>query len=136
VLDEDPEDLRSQYQAGVSLASLGHLDKAIPHLEYVVEEDPRYGAGDARLSLANALIAKGDAERAFDQLDLVVKNHNLPEASVRYARMLKEQGYPEEARKCLEEMLEKTAELSPDHLRSDRRWIEEARKILGGAGKA
>ena len=134
VLDMDPEDLRSQYQAGVSMASLGHLDPAIAHLEFVVEEDPRYGAGDARLSLANALIAKGQPEKAFHHLALAVRNHNLPEAAIRYARMLRDQGYRDEARACLEEMLEKSAELPQESFRANKRWIKEANTMIEELG--
>jgi hypothetical protein len=136
VLDQDPEDLRSQFQAGASMISLGHLDAGITHLQYVVEEDPRYAAGEAKLWLANAYIAKGESAQAFSLLAELTRDHNLPQAAIRYARMLEEQGYTGEARARLQEMLEKSEDLTGEQKRKNQRWINEGRKMLDRLGES
>jgi tetratricopeptide (TPR) repeat protein len=131
VLDVDPEDLKAQYQAGVSMASLGRWREAIAHLDYLVDTSPRYAGGEAELALANAYLESGDSDRAFHHLATVVKNHHLPEAAVRYARMLQAQGYGDRATECLTEMLERADDVPKDRLGAEKKWITEARRLLG-----
>ncbi|MBI5155355.1 tetratricopeptide repeat protein, partial [Candidatus Poribacteria bacterium] len=96
-LDMEPEDLRSQFQAGVSLVALGRSSEALPHLEYVLHEDPKYQYGETYLALANAHLELGAKEEAGAILARTSRQFNLPEASVKHARMLIERGEAGEA---------------------------------------
>lgn len=134
VLDLDPEDLRSQYQAGASMVATGRAAEAIPHLEYVVEEEPRYGYGEARLVLANAYMALRDQDRAFEEYSRLVESHNLPEAVVKHARLLRARGDEETARRELKEMLNSVTALPKDRLEAYRPWIRQAADDLRNMG--
>ncbi len=136
VLDQDGEDLRSQYQAGVCMTVLGKPEAAIPHLEFVLDQDARYGFGDAHLAMANAFLAVGENERAFDLYTHVVENFNVPEAVVRYARMLMERGERDRAQLALRTMLGKVGSLLPEDLARHRPWIRKAAEDLRALEKS
>jgi len=97
LLDDDPEDLRAQFMAGSSFLAIGEPRRALPHLEYVVEEDSRYAGGEARLLLGRAHEEIGDAGLAFSQYERAARESRHPEAMVRYALALSEGGDPSEA---------------------------------------
>lgn len=131
VLEFTPEDLRSQYQAGVAMIGIGRPELAESHLEFVVEQDARFQRGEARLALARALQAQGKNERAFDQLAHLLEEYAVPEAAVRLARLMVSQGYADRARATLEKLFERVgadagAALSPD----DHKWLRTARREL------
>lgn len=131
VLEFTPEDLRSQYQAGVAMMGIGRPELAESHLEFVVEQDARFLRGEARLALARALQAQGKNERAFDQFAHLLDDYAVPEAAVRLARMMVVQGYADRARVTLESLFERVgadagAALSPD----DHKWLRTARREL------
>lgn len=130
-LDFAPEDLRSQYQAGVALLGIGRPELARTHLEFVVEEDPKYQRGEARLALARTFLALNQSDLAFDQLAVLVEEFSLPEGAVRFARLLVQQGYRDRARQTLETLFDRLGGapergLPPGELK----WLRTARREL------
>jgi len=133
-LDSDPEDLRAQYAAGIAWQKLGRPLEAAMHLEYVVDQEPKHVRGEARLAYGNALKDLGEDARAFEQYEAAARDHSLPEAVVRHARILAERGKTDDARRVLTVMLSHVGDLDPETLRKSRKWIREAaedRKRLG-----
>lgn len=125
VLQHDGEDLRSQFQAGVSLLAIGQAKEALPHLDYVLDQEPRFYQGDARLIYANALFESGEVERARQEYERTASHFNIPEAVVRTARFLIEEGKFEEAYKMLLLMLQ-TVQLTERQQRTQKVWIKKA----------
>lgn len=125
VLQFDGTDLRSQFQAGVSLLATGQPEQALAHLEYVLDEEPRFYQGDARLVYANALLELGDTERARQEYERTTSHFNIPEATVRAARFMIEEGKKEEAYKLLLNMLQ-TVQLTERQKRTQKVWIKKA----------
>ncbi|MGF1572567.1 MAG: tetratricopeptide repeat protein [Sumerlaeia bacterium] len=125
VLHYDGTDLRSQYQAGVSQIAIGQPDQALAHLEYVLDEEPRFYQGDARLAYANALMALGDKEKARREFERTTSHFNIPESTVQAARFLIEDGDKEQAYKMLLTMLQ-TVQLTDRQKRTQKIWIKRA----------
>ena len=122
----DGEDIRSQFQAGVSFLATGRPQLALPHLEYVLDVDPRFYYGEARLAYANALLESGDKERARDQFAWAATHFNIPEATVRMCQFLIQEGQKKEAYVLLVSMLQNVQLQSERLKRSQRAWIRKA----------
>lgn len=130
-LEFAPEDLRPQYQAGVALLGIGRPELAESHLEFVVDEDPKYLRGQARLALARVQLALDKNDLAFATLAQLAEEFAVPEGAVRHARLFVQQGYPDQARQALEQLFERLGHdgggaLSPD----DHKWLRTARREL------
>lgn len=129
-LEMDPEDLKCQYFSGVAFLALSEGERALPHLEYVLEEDARYAQGEARLYYAKSLLNAGENERAQTEFARAASHFNLPEASVRSAHYLVEEGKFEEAQETLVEMLQSVGELHSAQRTLHKRWIKIAAEDL------
>lgn len=134
VLDLHPEDLRAQYLAGGCFVALQRPGEATAHLEYVLEEDPRYAYGEARQALANAYLQLKDEERAFREFGTVVEQWHLPESVVRHAMMLRQRGEEDKAREELQELLSRKDGLHPDIRKKYQAWFRQAEADLNSLG--
>jgi hypothetical protein len=129
-LDEDPENLRSQFIAGKALVELGRPREAIAHLEYVIEQEPQYDFGEALLVLAVAYEHTGAPDRALEVYRKVLEKSRLTEAIVRYAYLLADTGHPDQARQEVEMLLRESAAQPGFGKRADRIWLLRARHLL------
>ncbi len=130
VLDDDPEDLAAQFQAGMCWVRLGQAEAAANHLEYVVDEEPKYARGEARVALGNVWKEMGRDEDAVEQFARAAQEYSIPEAVVRHARFLRERGERDAARRALLQMLKGAGDLDPDLKRKSRKWIRAAAEDL------
>lgn len=130
VLESDGENLRAQYLAGETLFAIGQLERALQHLEFVLEEDAKYAFGAARLAMAKTLIALRREEDAFEQLEWIVRTHALPEASVLYAGFLTERGDRQTAANELRSILGRVRDIPVEKLAGQRPWIKKAAEEL------
>jgi hypothetical protein len=134
-LDEDPENPRSQYTAGAALLELGRSNEAIPHLEYVVEEEPYFDFGEGPMALARAYEKAGREEEALRTFRKVLNKYRRADAVVRKADLLVRRGEVEEARGDLEQLLRESAAAPGFNRRAERQWIQRARALLAGISR-
>ena len=130
VLDADPEDIRAQFQAGVSLVRIGKAEQAIGHLDFVLEEDPKYRYGEARTALGDALWATEKKEDAAKEYRQTLERFNNPEAAVKYAHFLRDQGKNDEARHLLTATLQRVKDVPKEFLPGQKPWIKKAAELL------
>ncbi len=128
-IDHDAELLKAQYYAGLALIQLGRFEQATVPLQYVVEMEPDYQFGEARLALAHALSSAGKKSEAIDVYTAILERHNYPEAVLRHALLVAERGDRASARAALERLVREAQAHTPP--RKDRKWIREAKKELG-----
>lgn len=129
-LDFDGEDTRAQYIAAQCFLALKMPTQSLPHFEYVLEVEPRYLQGAARLGYAKALYLSGETERYQLEIARAASHFNLPEASVMYARNLISEGKREEAYQVLIESLKTVGELSAEQKLDHKIWIKTAAEDL------
>jgi len=129
-LDDDPEDLRSQFTAGAALTELGRPDEAIPHLEYVVEEEPYYDFGEGPMALAVAYEKAGQPDEAIATYRRVLQKYRRADAVVRKAQLLIARGETEEPRRELDQLLREASAAPTFSRRAERRWLSRARTLL------
>jgi len=128
-LDMEPEDVRSQYQAGVCLLQAGKPQVAVACLEYVREGDPRFEYGEPRLALALAYDAAGRAEEGAAELEAVVREFTLPEAVVRLAERHVHAGRIPEALSLVNDLLSRVSSMPEPRVRANRAWIAKAKEL-------
>jgi tetratricopeptide (TPR) repeat protein len=129
-LELAPEDLRSQFLAGVALLHAGKPELALAHLEYVEDHDPRYAWGDLLVKKARAQAAAGNEDAAFDTLARLDREFNRPEGVVCFARMLVRRGQHDKAREALRRVLDHAGEVDPVLRAEHEQWLREARREL------
>lgn len=130
MLDERPEDIAGHVLAGRALVAIGRPKDAETHLRFAADEDPEFGAGEARLRLAVAIGAGGRVEEAEALLLRVFERHKRPEAAVLAARSLASRGKREEARDLLHDMLDRCTGARWLDPQRDLPWLAEARRDL------
>lgn len=129
-LDNDPENPRAQFIAGSALVELGRAVEAIPHLEYVVEEDGWYDFGEGPMMLAVAYELAGRKDDALAMYGKVLQKYRRADAVVRRATLLVEQGDTEAARHTLEQLLRESSAAPHFSRRAERIWIARAKALL------
>lgn len=130
LLDATPEDLRAQFQAGAALLAAEEPAAARRHLEFVLEENPDFARGQARLVYANALLAEGEKLAALREYARVSEQHGLPEAAVRQARLMAERGEAQAAAVLLRDVLGRAGSLPREGLGRHRPWLKQAAEDL------
>ncbi len=97
-------------------------------LDELIRENPHYKSADGHLLYARATETAGDAQRALEEYKVLADYYPGAEAAVRYARLLRQEGQPNEAVKVLRDLLDK-AGLAPAHYRKvQKAWLDEARR--------
>jgi len=82
------------------------------------------------LLYARALEGAGNLDKALEEYAAVSKYYAGAEAPLRYARLLRTTGKPEQARRELKDLLEH-ARLAPRHYRRmQQQWLSEAEREL------
>ncbi|MEO1083585.1 MAG: tetratricopeptide repeat protein [Acidobacteriota bacterium] len=103
--------------------------EALPLLRELVDEEPDYKFGAARLALARTLDELGETEKAEHELRQVLVKRNPPEAKVRLARLLQRRGDDQEAAGLLAEVRADAAGMPPYLRREHGAWIRAAKRL-------
>jgi len=130
VIEHNPEDIRSQFQAGVSLLNIGREGQALDHLEYVLDNDPKYQYGAPRTAYGDVLAKVGMKDEAAEQYRLTLRDFNHPEAAVKFATLLRDRNEQEEARQLLRDTLQRVQDVPREFLPGQRPWIKRAAELL------
>jgi hypothetical protein len=97
-------------------------------LEALIVANPQFKSADGHLLYARAVEASGDATKALEEFRVLAGYYPGGEAAVRYARLLRQQGQVEEARRALRELLDRMS-LAPPHVRkAQQEWLAEAER--------
>ncbi|MEM1176763.1 MAG: tetratricopeptide repeat protein [Acidobacteriota bacterium] len=103
--------------------------EAKPLLEELVELDPDYKFGAARLAYARTLDELGETQAAERELRQVLAKRNPPEGKVRLARLLLRRGEEAEANELLAEVRADAAGMPPYLRREHGPWIRAAKRL-------
>ena len=135
VLAQDEENSRAHHLAGVCFQALGQPEGALAHLEYVLEEDPRFARGRTRLAYANALFDLDRTEEAAAEYERVLAEQSIPEAAFQRARLLAGAGEKSAAMETLEDALDHAKEFPAERKAEECQWIQAAREYLNSLRK-
>ena len=118
------------YRRGICALQLGDLTSAVPDLERVVKQDPRYDFGRAGGLLAHAYAQTGQKEKAEALFRQVTETSTLSETYLNFADLLASEGRTAEAREWAQKVLDKKPSM-PNYLRrQERPWFRRARNLL------
>jgi len=129
VFAEDPKLLlgfaQAQFAAGLPAGTRATLDD-------LIAKNPDFKSADGHLLYARALEGEGDTDKALAEYSTLAEYFPGAEAGVRYARLLKRKGHAPQARKILENLLDR-AKFAPAHYRrAQRDWLDQAESELRG----
>lgn len=129
VFADDPKLLlgyaQAQFAAGLPAGARATLDE-------LIAKNPQFKSPDGHLLYARALEAEGNVQKALSEFATLAEYFPGAEAGVRYARLLKAQGQGPQARKILENLLDR-AKFAPAHYRrAQREWLDEAQSEMKG----
>lgn len=130
LLDMDEENLRAQYMTGVCLIQKEKNEAAIPHLQYVVEQQPGFQVWGAYLALAEAQEKAGRLEESLASYEDIERHISFPEATYKHACLLDKMGQSARGRQLLQELIRDYKEDHGFAQRRDRPWIEAAKRVL------
>jgi hypothetical protein len=117
---------RAQFTKGDPSATRATLDD-------LIRLNPDFKSQDGHLLYAHALEAEGNIARAIEEYKALAAYYSGAEPSVRYALLLEAQGRDAEARQVAQELLD-GANMAPRHYRrSQRSWLDQAKRIVNGA---
>ncbi len=102
--------------------------KAGHWFEKLLEHNPTYKSGDARLLYARSLELSGEFERALAQYEVLAPQYAGEEVRCRYAMLLKQRGRTEAATRVFEEIERKVRRAPAHYRRSQREWTELAKR--------
>lgn len=118
------------YRRGIAKTHLGEFASAIPDIERVVSNDPKYDSNRAAGLLAHAYANNGQPEKADELFRQVTERSTLSETYYNYAAFLASQGRNAEAREWTQRLLAKKATM-PGYLgRRERPWFRRANALL------
>lgn len=118
------------YRRGVCEVELGEFTNAIPDLERVVQQDPKYDFLRAQGLLAHAYARTGQTDRAAEIFPRVLETSTMSETMYHYAQFLLAQGNKEGARQWARNILSKKAAMPGYLKRRERPWFRKANAIL------
>jgi hypothetical protein len=122
------------YRRGIAEIRLGDFEAAIPDLEHVVAEDPKYDFHLAAALLAHAYANTGQVEKADTLFQQVVKISTASETYYNYATFLRSQGRNAEAREWAQKILDKRRNMPGYLRRRERPWFRKAATLLVQVG--
>jgi len=125
--EDDPD-----FMFGLARAEFGLQNYAETKsvLDQFIEKNPNYKNVHAHLLYARAVEEVGDTEAALKEYEVLDGYYPGPEASYRYASLLKQQGENSKAREVLENILN-TAKISGRHYNTiHKEWIAKAKSEL------
>lgn len=113
---------------------MGDFAAAIPDLEHVVAEDPKYDFHLAAALLAHASANTGQIQKADALFQQVVKISTASETYYNYATFLRSQGRNAEAREWAQKILDKRRNMPGYLRRRERPWFRKAATLLVQVG--
>lgn len=99
-------------------------------LESLIAHNPEYQSTDGHLLYARALEQLGELDKACSEYAVLVASFPGEEATIRYARLLHDQGQSSDARDLLTETVARARRAPEFYQQREREWLEEARQIL------
>jgi len=124
------------YRRGIAEIRIGDFAAAVPDLERVVAEDPKYDFHQAMGLLAHAYAKTGQPEKAEKLFQEATKISTASETYYNYALFLAAQNRMPEARQWAQRILGKRSSM-PDYLRRrERPWFRRANALLKELPKA
>jgi len=118
--EDDPHLLFGRAQAEFGLEQHGQVRRTLDDL---IRLNPSFKNVDAHLLYAKNLVELSEAELAMKEFKVLNETFPGPEASYRYAMLLKDQGQAEQAAPIFDEILKK-AKLSDKHYRARyKHWL-------------
>jgi hypothetical protein len=118
------------YRRGLCAMAMDDPAAAIPDLERVVRQDPKYDFYRAPGMLAQAYALTGQPERAEKYFRDATEISTLSETMINYALFLSAEGRKEEAREWAKKVAEKELTLPRYLRRRERPWTKRARALL------
>lgn len=118
------------YKRGVCAVLLNDAAGALPDLQKVVDEDPKYDFYRAPGLLAHAYAQTGQKERAETLFRWVTDRSVASETYLNFAELLASEGRAPEAREWAQKVLDKRPAMPSYLRRRERPWFRRARKIL------
>jgi len=118
------------YRRAVAATQMGDFAAALPDLERVVAEDPRYDFHRAAGLLANAYSQTGQPEKGEALFQEVTKISTLSETYYNYAILLASEQRYGEAREWARRILDKKPTMPGYLRRRERPWFRKATTLL------
>jgi hypothetical protein len=122
------------YRRGVASIHLGDFARAVPDLEHVTAQDPRYDLHRAIALLAHAYANTGQPERAEALFRQATEISTASETYYNYATFLPAQGRTAEARQWAQRILAKKPTMPRYLQRRERPWFRRAKALLKRTG--
>lgn len=97
-------------------------------LDSLIRDNPSFQSPDGHLLYARATEGAGDIAKALAEYQVLAGYYPGAEATVRYARLLHQQGRADEARKLLRGLLERAAMAPAYYKKMQKEWLDEARR--------
>ena len=129
-IQRDPHDPEALFGRGRELLKLGRAQDAIHDLETVVDKEPTHAFYGAAISLAEAYEADGRDAEAEQTYQSILSRTTVSAAYFGYARLLAKRGDDDEARKQLQQILDKQPGLPRYLRRQERPWVRRAKAML------
>lgn len=111
-------------------------DHAVATLDRVIELDPWFRSGEAKLLRARALAGLGRSDEALSQYEAILEHFPGEEARCRYASLLALVGRQELAEKVLAEAEKRSQLNGRSYVRNNKEWLSGARQDILGARQA
>jgi hypothetical protein len=112
------------------------VDHAVATLDRVIELEPWFRSGEAKLLRARALAGIGRSEEALAQYEAILEHFPGEEARCRYASLLALLGRVEQAEKVLAEAEKRASLNGRPYARNNKEWLEGAKKDILAARQA
>jgi hypothetical protein len=110
----------------------GEAALAIEGLQKVIDQDPMYGQGQAKLMLARAYVGAGQPQTAREHYEALLPHFAGEEARAWYISFLCQQGAKESAQALMGQMDKRFRTATPAYRRDNKLWRGEAQKALAG----
>jgi hypothetical protein len=111
----------------------GFHAKALAALDHLRESHPGFQSGEAHLIYARSLEGLGRDEEALAELASLVTYATGEEARCRYGLLLRRHGREDEAKRQFQEILTRANRANVRYRRTEREWIDTARREVGAA---
>lgn len=118
------------YRRGLSALALGDAAAAVPDLEKVVADEPKYDVYRATGMLASAYALAGQPDKAEAQFKSATGISTLSETYFNYANFLADQKRIPEAREWAQKILDKKKTMPRFAARQERPWFQKAKALL------
>jgi len=113
-----------------ALFNKGEAAEARRTLDDLIEHNPEFKSPDGHLLYARALEGEGNAEKAADEYETVVKYFSGAEARYWYGLFLKRTGQAPRARELFEQLLKDAQLATPHYRKTQKSWLDKAKKEM------